>query len=90
MLRVSLAERRPGDVVETLTMLTTEANNTAAALHHRTPVTLSREASAPARGSQCPAGLAAAANLPVMVRVSRPLNNFRDDVPECVAVLAAA
>ena len=47
VLRVSLAERRPGYVVKTLSMLTTEANNTASALHHRMPVTLSPEPSAP-------------------------------------------
>ena len=90
MLRVSLAERRPGYVVETLTMLTTETNNTASALHHRMPVTLSRRRRPPRRERvDVRLGLAPE-NLPVMVRVSRPENNPRDDVPECVAALAAA
>ena len=38
MLPGSLAEHRPGDVVETFTILTTEANETIRVLHHRMPV----------------------------------------------------
>ena len=44
VLRGSLSERRAGDVVETFTILTTEANTTMRALHHRMPVILAHEA----------------------------------------------
>ena len=44
VLRGSLSERRAGEIVETLTILTTEANTTMQALHHRMPV---RHPSAP-------------------------------------------
>ena len=37
-------ERRPGDAVETFPILTTEANDTMRALHHRMPVILSPKA----------------------------------------------
>ena len=47
VLRGSLAERRPGDIVETFTILTTEANTTMRALHHRMPVILPAEAFGP-------------------------------------------
>ena len=48
VLRGSLAERRPGDVVETFTNLTTEANATMRVLHQRMPVILPN-ASSPAQ-----------------------------------------
>ena len=43
-LRGSLTERRPDDVVETCTILTTEASATMRVLHHRMPVILPEEA----------------------------------------------
>ena len=36
----SLAEHAPGDTLETCTILTTEANETVAPVHHRMPVIL--------------------------------------------------
>ena len=45
-LRGSLSERRAGDVVETFTILTTEANRAMRGLHHRMPVILAPEAAA--------------------------------------------
>ena len=44
VLRGLLSERSAGDVVETFTILTTEANETMKALHHRMPVILAYEA----------------------------------------------
>ena len=44
VLRGSLAERRSGDIVESFAILTTEANETMQALHHRMPVILAHEA----------------------------------------------
>ena len=40
----SLAEREPGDVVETCTILTTAANRVVAPVHGRMPVILPRDA----------------------------------------------
>ena len=40
----SLAELAPGDTLETCTILTTEANETVAPVHHRMPVILPAEA----------------------------------------------
>ena len=90
VLRGSLAERRPGDVVETFTILTTEANDTMCTLHHRMPVVLRLEALEPwLSGDDVRLG-PASEDLLVMHRVGRRVNNPRDDAPECVVPLAAA
>ena len=90
VLRGSLAERRPGDAVETFTILTTGANDTMRALHHRMPVILPPETFEPwLTGDDVRLALAPE-DLLVMHRVGRRVNNPREDDPECVAALAAA
>ena len=88
VLRGSLSERRAGDVVETFTILSTEANATMQALHHRMPVILAHEA-----GKQWLAGDDVALgpapeDLLAMHRVSTRVNHPRHDDAECVAILA--
>ena len=90
LLRGSLAERRPGDVVETFTILTTEANDTMRALHHRMPVILPPEAFEPWLAGEDVRFGPAPEDLLAMHRVALRVNNARDDDPECVAAVAAA
>ena len=83
----SLADRRPGDVVETFTVLTTEANEAIRALHHRMPVILPPEAIGSwLSGEDVDLGTTAE-DLLVMHRVSRAMNSPRNDSPECVVPL---
>ncbi len=87
-LRDSRAEHQPGDVVETFTILTTEANETLRALHHRMPVILSPERFEPwLRGEEVQLE-PAPENLVVAHRVGRRVNNPRDDDPQCIVALA--
>lgn len=89
-LRGSLAERRPGEVVETFTLLTTEANATLRALHHRMPVILAAEAFEPwLAGEDIRLGPAPEDWLATH-RVGLRVNDPRNDDPECVAALASA
>jgi len=80
----SLAERSPGDAVETCTILTTAANETVAPVHGRMPVILESDAWDPwlAGGrvalGPCPADAMTAH--PVSTHVNRPAN----DDPRCV------
>ena len=89
-LRGSLSERRPGHAVETFTILTTEANDTMRALHHRMPVILPKEEFELWLAGEAVRLGPAPEDLLVMHRVGRRVNNARDDDPECVAALAAA
>lgn len=89
-LRGALAERRPGEVVETFTILTTQANVALRPLHHRMPVILSAEAFGPwLAGETVRLGPAPDDGL-TMRRVDLRVNNPRNDDPECVAALASA
>ena len=89
-LRGSLAERRLGDVVETFTILTTEASTTMRALHDRMPVILPAEAFGPwLSGEDVRLGPAPEDWL-AMHRVALRVNNPRNDDPECVVALATA
>ena len=84
----SLPACRPGDVVETFTILTTEANETMRALHHRMPVILSPETFPHwLSGEEVELG-PAPEDLLAMHRVGLGVNNTRDDGPECVVALA--
>ena len=89
-LRGSLAEHRRGDVVETFTILTTEASATMRALHHRMPVILPEEdyehwlSGANVRLGPAPQ------HWLTMHRVGLRVNNPRNDEPECVVALTAA
>ena len=80
----SLAERSPGDAVETCTILTTAANGTVAPVHGRMPVILPPDAwDAWLAGGEvpldpCPADAMTA--WPVSTHVNRPAN----DDPRCV------
>ncbi len=80
----SLAERGPGDAVETCTILTTEANDTVAPVHGRMPVILPTDArDAWLAGDEVPLDPYPADDMtahPVSTHVNRPAN----DDPRCV------
>ncbi len=80
----SLAERSPGDAVETCTILTTAANETVAPVHGRMPVILPPDAwDAWLAGDDVPLGPYPADHMtawPVSTHVNRPAN----DDPRCV------
>ena len=80
----SLAERSPGDAVETCTILTTAANATVATVHGRMPVILAPDAwDAWLTGEEVPLGPYPADVMtahPVSTHVNRPAN----DDPRCV------
>ena len=84
----SLAERRPGDAVETCTILTTAANETVAPVHGRMPVILPREAHDPwLAGEDVPLAPYPVDDMtahPVSTLVNRPAN----DDPRCVEPIA--
>ena len=85
----SLAERRPGETIETFAILTTEANETMRALHHRMPVVLLPETFQPwLSGEEVELG-PVCEDLLAMHRVDRAANNPRHDGPGCIAALAA-
>ena len=87
-LRGSLAERQPGDTVETFTILTCAANATLRVLHHRMPVILRPDmfeawlAGEDVRPGPAPEDWLA------MHRVTTRVNNPRNDDPECIVALA--
>ncbi len=86
----SLAEYRPGDAVETFTVLTTEANATMRALHDRMPVILPPEAfDAWLSGGEAALG-PAPDELLAMHAVDPRVNTPRHDDPECVRPVAPA
>ena len=80
----SLAERSPGDAVETCTILTTAANEAVAPVHGRMPVILAPDAwDAWLAGDEVPLGPYPADAItahPVSTHVNRPAN----DDPRCV------
>ena len=85
----SLAEHRPGDLVETFAILTTEANAIMRSLHDRMPVILPPEVFQPwLSGDEVELG-PASNDLLAMHRVDRAVNNPRYDGPGCLAALAA-
>ena len=86
----SLAEYRPGDLVETFTILTTAANATMRALHDRMPVILPPEAfGAWLSGGEVALG-PAPDDLMAMHAVDPRVNSPRHDDPECVLPVAPA
>ena len=80
----SLAERSPGDTIETFTILTTAANGTVAPIHGRMPVILPLDAYGPwLAGEDVPLAPYLAEDMtahPVSTLVNRPAN----DDPRCV------
>ena len=84
----SLAERGPGDTVETCTILTTAANETVAPVHGRMPVILPRDAYGPWLAGEdvplAPYPADAMTAHPVSTLVNRPAN----DDPRCVEPVA--
>ena len=80
----SLAESKPGDPVETCTILTTAANETVAPVHGRMPVILPRDACDPWLAGEdvslAPYAADAMTAHPVSTLVNRPAN----DDPRCV------
>ncbi|MCY4231655.1 MAG: SOS response-associated peptidase [Alphaproteobacteria bacterium] len=89
-LRGSLAECGPGEIVETFTLLTTEANATLRSLHHRMPVILTLEAFGPWLAGAAIRLRPAPDDWLTMHRVGLWANNPRNDDPECIAPLASA
>ena len=89
-LRASLAECRPGDAVETFTILTTDANDTMRALHHRMPVILSPRAFKPWLAGEDVGIGPAPEDRRAMHRVSRRVNDPPVEDPGCVSALAVA
>ena len=86
----SLAEYRPGDAVETFTVLTTEANAAMRPLHHRMPVILPPEAfDAWLSCGEVTLG-PAPDELLAMHAVSPRVNSPRHDDPECILPAAPA
>ena len=80
----SHAARRPGDVIETCTILTTAANAVVAPVHNRMPVILPPEAFEPwLRGEQLPLGPCDAEMLAARP-VSTVVNSPRNDDPRCI------
>ena len=83
-----LAERRPGEALETFTILTTRANATMRALHPRMPVILAPEAFTPwLSGGKVALGPAPEARL-AMYPVDARVNSPRVDDPGCVVPVA--
>ena len=86
----SLAERRPGDTVETCTILTIAANATVAPVHGRMPVILPRDAWNPwLAGGDVPLAPYPADEMtahPVSTLINRPAN----DDPRCVEAISLA
>ena len=84
----SLAERGPGDAVETCTILTTSANETVAPVHGRMPVILPPDVYGPwLTGEDVPLAPYPADDMtaiPVSTHVNRPAN----DDPRCVEPVA--
>ncbi len=85
----SFAGLRPGDSIETFTILTTAANAVVAPIHARMPVILAPEAFGPwLAGATVPLGLCPPETMtawPVSAHVNRPAN----DDPRCVEPVAA-
>ena len=75
----SLAELAPGDTLETCTILTTEANETVAPVHHRMPVILPAEAIDPWLAGEpvplAPYPARAMTAQPVSTLVNKPAND---------------
>ena len=86
----SLAERDPGNAIETCTILTTAANETVAPVHGRMPVILPRDAYDPwLAGEDVPLTPYPEDDMtahPVSTHVNRPAN----DDPRCVEPVAPA
>ena len=87
-LRGSLAERQPGDTVETFTILTCAANATLRALHHRMPVILRPDMFAPWLAGEDVRPGPAPEDWLAMHRVTTRVNDPRNDDPECIVALA--
>jgi len=84
-----------GEVVESCTLLTTEANDDVRPIHHRMPVLLPRDAVAAwldpaADDGRTLSGLLAPARAGLLevVRVGLAVNDARHDAPDCIAPVA--
>ena len=81
-----LSELRPGEALETVTVLTTEANGAVAPVHHRMPVILpAADCGRWLLGVDVELGPYPAEDMSAHP-VSTWVNNARNDDPECVAV----
>ena len=84
----SLAARRPGDVVETCTILTTSAHEAVAAIHHRMPVILPPEAFDSWLGGESVALEPFAPPTLTVQPVSTLVNRVSNDDPRCIEPVA--
>ena len=82
----SLAERAPGDAVESCTILTTAANETLAPVHHRMPVILPPDAFDPWLDGRPVALDPYPADAMTLQPVSTWVNNASNDDPRCVSM----
>ncbi len=80
----SLQGSAPGDIVETCTVLTTEANEIMKPIHHRMPVILPREAFTPWLDGEEVALAPYASEKMTIQSVSRWVNNAAHDDPRCI------
>ena len=84
----TLAEARPGDMVETCAILTTAANAALAPIHERMPVILPRDAFGPWLAGETMALVACPPDAVSARRVSALANSSGNDNPRCVEPLA--
>lgn len=86
----ALAEARPGEAVETCTILTTVANAVVAPIHHRMPVILTPDLFGPWLGGEAAVPLAPFPPEEMRARrVGAFVNRPQNDDPRCVAPPAA-
>lgn len=84
----SLADRTPGDAVETCTILTTEANETLAPVHHRMPVILPPDSFDPWLEGQAVALDPCPGEEMEFRPVTTRVNKASNDDPRCLEPLA--
>ncbi len=83
----NLSDRRPGDEIETCTILTTEANAFLAPIHGRMPVILDPDAIDPWLGGETvPLGPYPSAKMAAHP-VSTLVNSPKNDEPRCVEAI---
>ena len=88
-LRGSLAERRPGDMVETFTIITTQANETVRPVHGRMPAIVAPEAFGPWLAGEDVSLGPAPGEVLTGFPVSSRMNSPRHDDAECVLGVGA-
>ena len=88
VLKGSLAEYVPGDIIETFTILTTSSNAAVAPVHDRMPVILPRERFAPWLAGEDVALAPYASESMTVQPVSTYVNKAANDDPRCIEPVA--